>query len=598
MSAAEKAAAAHPSSTATSSSIAMSASASSPAAAGPASSANGGRLKVLVKEKIGDSGVELLREHFDVDLGVDWSDEELAERIGPYHGILIRSATKMTAELIARATSLRAIGRAGVGVDNVDVPAATRRGIIVANAPQSNVVTAAEHTLALLLALARNIPQAYMSLTAGKWERSKFSGVELYEKTLGIVGFGRIGQLVATRAAAFGMRVVAFDPFVSANRYRELGVEKAESSEEVYAQADFLTIHLPKTDETKNWLDAAAFAQMRDGVRILNVARGGLIDEDALKDALDSGKVGGAALDVFPTEPITEHPLFGYPNVIVTPHLGASTAEATDRAGYQSAEQVVAALTGGVVSTAVNIPATRAEDMEVLGPFLPLATQLGRLAMELAEGSSVERIEAAFLGGIAAERDAQGRELAKRDTRLLTLAVICGALEGRTEEQVNLVNAPSMAEERGIVVEEKTVSEAQDFNELIRVTVIAADRSSAGRRVAVAGTGLGPNRTPHLVEVYGRRLTVELAPNVTVFRYADLPGMIGRVGTIFGAHGVNISSAAVGHTPNGASGSEAGGEDSGLAAMVVTTDTPVPAAVVGEIVASEGFVEGRAVVLG
>jgi D-3-phosphoglycerate dehydrogenase / 2-oxoglutarate reductase len=270
--------------------------------------------------------------------------------------------------------------------------------------------------------------------------------------------------------------------------------------------------------------------------------------------------------------------------------LGASTAEATDRAGYQSAEQVVAALTGGVVSTAVNIPATRAEDMEVLGPFLPLATQLGRLAMELAEGSSVERIEAAFLGAIAAERDAQGRTIAERDTRLLTLAVICGALQGRTEEQVNLVNAPSMAEERGIVVEEKTVSEAQDFNELIRVTVIAADRSSAGRRVAVAGTGLGPNRTPHLVEVYGRRLTVELAPNVTVFRYADLPGMIGRVGTIFGAHGVNISSAAVGHTPDGAGSSEAGGEDAGLAAMVVTTDAPVPVEVVQEIVASEGFV--------
>jgi D-3-phosphoglycerate dehydrogenase len=243
------------------------------------------RLKVLVKEKIGDSGVELLREHFDVDLGVDWSDEELAQRIGSYQGILIRSATKMTAELIERATSLRAIGRAGVGVDNVDVEAATRRGIIVANAPQSNVVTAAEHTMALLLALARNIPQAYVSLTSGKWERSKFSGVELYEKTLGIVGFGRIGQLVAARARGFGMRVLAFDPFVSAERYRELGVEKAQNSEEIYAQADFITIHLPKTEETRNWLNAEAFAQMRKGVRILNVARGGLIDEAALKDA-------------------------------------------------------------------------------------------------------------------------------------------------------------------------------------------------------------------------------------------------------------------------------------------------------------------------
>jgi D-3-phosphoglycerate dehydrogenase len=521
--------------------------------------------------------VALLRGRFEVDVGVDWTEEELSERIGAYHGILIRSATKMTAELIARAASLRVIGRAGVGVDNVDVDAATKRGIIVANAPQSNVVTAAEHTMALLLALARNVPQAHMSLTSGKWERSKFSGVELYEKTLGIVGFGRIGQLVAHRAKGFGMRVLAFDPFVSAERYRELGVEKAARSEDLYAQADFITVHLPKTPETEGWLDREAFACMRDGVRILNVARGGLVDDAALQEALDSGKVGGAALDVFPSEPITDYPLFqGYPNVIVTPHLGASTAEATDRAGYQSAEQVVAALTGGVVSTAVNIPSIAAEDMEVLGPFLPLATQLGRLAMALAEGSSVERIEAAFMGRIA-----------DFDTRLLTLAVIGGALQGRTEEQVNLVNAPTMAEERGIVVEEKSVSEAQDFHELIRVTVV-----SGSSRVAVAGTGIGPGRVPHLVEVQGRRLTIELERFVTVFRYADLPGMIGRVGTVFGKHGINIRSAAIGHASDGpADGAQP------LAAMVVTTDVLVPAEVVRELVASEGFVNGWAVVL-
>jgi D-3-phosphoglycerate dehydrogenase / 2-oxoglutarate reductase len=550
---------------------------------------DGERLRVLVKEKIGDSGVNLLREHFDVDLGVDWTDEEFTERIGSYEGIVIRSATKMTAELIAQATNLRAIGRAGVGVDNVDVEAATKRGIVVANAPQSNVVTAAEHTMALLLALARNIPQAHMSLTSGKWERSKFSGVELYEKTLGIVGFGRIGQLVAQRARGFGMRVLAFDPFVSAERYRELGVEKAADSDDLYAQADFVTVHLPKTPDTEGWLNAEAFAKMRDGVRILNVARGGLIDDGALKDALDSGKVGGAALDVFPAEPMTDYPLFqGYPNVVVTPHLGASTAEATDRAGYQSAEQVVAALTGGVVSTAVNIPAIGADDMEVLGPFLPLATQLGRLAMALAEGSSVERIEAAFMGRIA-----------EFDTRLLTLAVIGGALQGRTEEQVNLVNAPSIAEERGIVVEEKSVSEAEDFNELIRVTVVAG-----GERVAVAGTGIGPTQVPHLVEVQGRRLTIELERFVTVFRYADLPGMIGRVGTIFGAHGINISSAAVGHTPDGEASRERSAADGAdgegaqrSAAMVVTTDVLVPTEVVEEIVASEGFLDGWAVVL-
>ncbi len=542
-----------------------------------AAAQNGGRPRVLVKEKIGDSGVELLQEHFDVDLGIDWDDAELGERIAAYDGIVIRSATKMTAELIDKAERLKVIGRAGVGVDNVDVPAATRRGIVVANAPESNVVTAAEHTMALLLALARNIPRAQASLVEGKWERSKLSGVELYEKTLGVIGFGRIGQLVAQRARGFGMRVLAFDPFVSAERYRELGVDKADSPTDIYAQADFITIHLPKTPETEGFLSDEQFAAMRDGVRVLNVARGGLIDEAALERALDSGKVAGAALDVFPSEPMTENPLFGRPEVVVTPHLGASTAEATDRAGYQSAEQVVAALDGGVVSTAVNIPAIGAEDMEVLGPFLPMATQLGRIAMSLAEGSSVERIEAAFFGGIA-----------EFDTRLLGLAVIVGALQGRTEEQVNLVNAPTMAQQRGIVFEEKAVSEAEDYNELIRVTVVAGDE-----RVAVAGTGIGPHQVPHLVEVQGRRLTIELERYVTVFRYEDLPGMIGRVGTIVGAHGINISSAAVGHTPDSVDGDERR-----YAAMVVTTDAPVGPDVVKEIVASEGFVDGWSVDLG
>ena len=541
-----------------------------------AAAGDGARPRVLVKEKIGDSGVALLREHFDVELGIEWDDQQLAKRIGEFEGIVIRSATKLTAELLERATRMRVVARAGVGVDNVDVEAATRRGIVVANAPESNVVTAAEHTMALLLALARNVPQAYASLVAGRWERSKFSGVELYEKTLGVLGFGRIGQLVAARARAFGMHVVAFDPFVSAERFRELAVEKADSPQELYASADFLTIHLPKTPDTLGFLDADAFAAMRDGVRVVNVARGGLIDDDALQDALDSGKVAGAAIDVFAKEPVTEHPLFSYPNVIVTPHLGASTAEATDRAGYQSAEQVVAALSGGVVSTAVNIPAIGAEDMEALGPFLPLATQLGRLAMTLAAGSSVERIEAAFLGRIA-----------DFDTRLLGLAVIVGALQGHTEELINVVNAPEMAAQRGIVYEEKVVSEAEDFNELIRVTVIAGTE-----RVAVAGTGIGPSRVPHLVEVQGRRLTIELERYVTVFRYQDLPGMIGRVGTIFGAHGINISSAAVGHAPDG------GSEEGRLAAMVVTTDSVVPDAVVQEIVASDGFVNGWSVELG
>ena len=533
--------------------------------------------RVLVKEQIADAGVDLLREAgFDVDLGVDWSDEELAERIGDYEGIVIRSATKLDAELLARADRLKVIGRAGIGVDNVDVDAATKRGIVVANAPQSNIVAAAEHTMALMLALARNIPRAHASLTAGRWERSQLGGAELYEKTLGILGFGRIGQLVAQRAKGFGMHVLAFDPFVSAERFRELGVEQASSSDDLYARADFITLHLPRTDDTRGWLDAEAFARMREGVRVVNCARGELVVDEALKDALDSGKVAGAALDVFSEEPVGEHPLFGYDNVVVTPHLGASTAEAQDRAGVQTAEQVVAALTGGVVSTAVNIPAVAPEDMEVLGPFVPLCEHLGRIGMALAEGSSVDRVEVELLGHIA-----------ERDTRLLSLAVLLGVLAGHTEEEVNLVNAPSLAEERGIDVVETKRTSARDFTDLVRVTVVSGEQG-----VRVVGTNLGRRDRPHLLEVWGQRFNIQLEEHVTLFRYSDVPGMIGRVGTVFGDHGINIVSAAVGRQPDGDEPN-----DGGLAAMAITTDAPVSPAVIQEIVAGGGFVDGRTVTL-
>jgi D-3-phosphoglycerate dehydrogenase len=532
--------------------------------------------RILVAEKIADSGIDMLRERFDVDVADGWSADELAERIGAYDGILIRSATKLTADLIARGEKLKVIGRAGVGVDNVDVDAATKRGIIVANAPQSNVVTAAEHTVALLLALARNVPQAHAALTAGSWERSKWGGIEVYEKTLGLLGFGRIGQLVAARAHGFGMRVIAFDPFVSAARFRELGVEKAESSDDLYAESDFISIHLPKTPETRGWLDAEALAKCRDGVRIVNCARGELVDDEALRAALDSGKVGGAALDVFIQEPITDHPLFSYPNVVVTPHLAASTTEAQDRAGVQTAEQVVAALTGGVVSTAVNIPAVSAEDMEALGPFLPLCRGLGRLGMALAESSSVERIEVEFLGRIA-----------ERDTRLMTLAVLDGLLAGHTEEEVNLVNAPSLAEERGIEVSERKEVSARDFTDLVRLTVVCGDE-----HVRVVGTTLGQLHRPHLLEAWGQRFNLQMDEgHLALFRYQDVPGMVGRVGTAFGEHGVNISAAAVGRQPPGGEG----GARSDVAVMAITTDAPVPAELLERIVASDGFLAARSI---
>jgi D-3-phosphoglycerate dehydrogenase / 2-oxoglutarate reductase len=535
--------------------------------------AGGAPVKVLVKEKIGDSGVQLLRDAgLDVELGTDWADGELERRIGEFDGILIRSATKLDAGLLEHADNLRVVGRAGVGVDNVDVDAATKRGVVVANAPQSNVITAAEHTIALLLALARNVPQAHASLIGGAWERSRFSGVELYEKTLGVIGFGRIGQLVAQRALGFGMRVVAFDAYVAEERFADAGVERAATSDELYAQADFVTIHLPVTAETRDWLDAEAFSKMKDGVRVINVARGGLLVDDDLKAALDSGKVAAAALDVFRDEPVTEHPLFGYPNVVVTPHLGASTAEATDRAGYQAAEQVVAALTGGVVTSAVNVPAIAAEDMEAVGPFLDLCRHLGRIAVALAPGTSVDGLDVEYRGRIA-----------ERDTRLLTVQVLKGALTGHIEEEVNDVNAPAIAEERGIAVSETSTSQARDFTDLVRVSVV-----SGGERARVVGTTLGGHHRPHLLEAWGSRFNLQLEDHLAVFRYRDQPGMIGRVGMSFGEAGINIISAAVGRDP---------AEDDTEATMVVTADAPVPQEVVDRIAESDGFMAGRAVSL-
>ncbi len=524
-------------------------------------------MKVLVKEKIADAGVELLRAEFDVDLGLEMSEEELRERIGAYDAILIRSATKLTAELIDRAGRLKVIGRAGTGVDNVDIPAATRRGIVVANAPESNSVAAAEHTMALMLGLFRNVPQAHASLIAGRWERSKFKGAELYGKTLGIIGFGRIGQLVAKRAQGFEMDVLAFDKFVSAERFRELGVAGMASVEELLERADVLTLHVPKTPDTVGLVGAEAIEAMKDGVRVINCARGELVELDALLAGLESGKVAGAALDVFPSEPFTEHPIFSRTDVVVTPHLGASTAEAQDRAGVVTAEQVAAALNGGVVTNAVNIAAVRPEEMEALAPFVPLCEKLGRLAQGLG-GGSVDRVSAEFRGRIASH-----------DTRLLGIAVLVGILSGNTEEPVNLVNAPQMAEERGIELVETNDSSSEDFTELVTVRL-----HSGGEEVEVSGTGVGPRSVPHLVSVWGEGFYLPIAEHIAVFRYADRPGMIGRVGTVFGEEGVNIVSAAV--------GAEAGGD---RAVMALTTDAPVRQATIERILLLDGFSVGRSV---
>ncbi|MDE3025675.1 MAG: phosphoglycerate dehydrogenase [Acidobacteriota bacterium] len=520
--------------------------------------------KVLVRESIAEAGVDLLRERFDVDVDLESPLEEIVDR---YDAIVVRSATKLTADVIERATNLKVIGRAGVGVDNVDVEAATRRGIVVANAPESTVVSAAEHTIGLLVALARNIPQAHAALKQGRWERKAHGGIELAGKTLGVLGFGRIGQQVARRALGLGMRVVAYDPYVAAERFRELGAERGETMDDVYHAAEFVTLHLPLTDETRRAIDASAFARMRDGVRIVNAARGQLVDEAALVDALRSGKVAGAALDVFSSEPYAG-PLLELDNVVVTPHLAASTDEAQDRAGVIVAEQVAAALEGGLVTNAVNIPVVGAEDLEVLGPYVPLAAKLGRLALDLADGHADEITITAYGG------------LAQYDTRLLTVAALNGAFQGRADRPVNYVNAPLIARERGIEVREERSESARDYTNLLRVEV-----ESGGESTRVAGTTIGSENRPWLVRALGFDIELELAPLLVLFRYDDVPGVIGRVGTLFGDAGVNIANMTVSRSRRG-----------GKALMVLSVDTRPPAELV-ERIRAEGFDDARVIEL-
>jgi D-3-phosphoglycerate dehydrogenase len=454
-----------------------------------------------------------------------------------------------------------------VGVDNVDVEAATRRGIVVANAPESTVTSASEHTIGLLVALARNIPQAHAALKQGRWERSAWGGIELEGKTLGVLGFGRIGQQVARRALGLGMRVLAHDPFVAKDRFRELGVERGESTEDVLAAAQFLTLHLPLTAETRGFLDRAAIAKLPEGARVINAARGELVDEEALAEALRSGKLAAAALDVYSEEPYSG-PLLALDNVVVTPHLAASTEEAQDRAGVIVAEQVAAALEGAVVTNAVNIPAIRAEDLELLGPYIPLAAKLGRLAMELA-GGRAEQITLSYYGALAGY-----------DTRLLTVAALNGAFQGRAEQPVNYVNAPLIAAERGIEVLEESRRASRDFTNLVRVEV-----RSEGEPVRAAGTTIGNEHRHWLVSALGFELEMELAPLMVFFRYDDVPGVIGRVGTLFGEAGVNIANMAVSRTRRG-----------GKALMALSLDTEPPPELV-ETVREQGFDDARVISL-
>ncbi len=510
-------------------------------------------MRVLVTEALSQQGLDLLSKDFQVDVRTDLSSGDLTAEIEPYDALIIRSATQVNAEVLAAAATLKVVARAGIGLDNVDVDEATRRGVMVVNAPQSNIISAAEQTLALLLAEARNIPQAHAALVAGRWERSTWEGVELAGKTLGLVGLGRVGSLVATRAAGFGMRVIAFDPYVSADRAKEMGVEIMPTLEAVLVQSDFVSIHLPRTAETEGLLGEKELRMIKPGARLVNTARGGIVDEPALAKAIEDGHLAGAALDVFAVEPTTDSPLFDLPGVVVTPHLGASTREAQDKAGITVAEMVRLALKGEFVPYAVNVSAG-AEVTEVVRPFVPLAEHLGALAAGLADGG-VRTVVASYLGRIA-----------EHDTRVLTLAVLKGILGRSVNEPVTFVNAPMLARDRGVTVSEMRSTVSQDY-----VSLVAIRAETDEGPVTVQGTIVAKDSI-RVLRIDGFDVEVGPAERMVFFRYVDRPGIIGKVGTIFGEAGINIATMDVGRRAQG-----------GEALMALTIDSEAPQAVLDEV---------------
>ena len=515
--------------------------------------------RILVTEEIADGGLERLRQAgHTVDIQLDLSHEQLLSAVKGAHALIIRSATDVNAEVLEAGTDLVVVGRAGVGLDNVDVDTATRRGVMVCNAPESNIVSAAEQTMALLLSVARNVPQAHAALVQGRWERSKWEGVELLDKTLGIVGLGRIGKLVATRAAAFGMRIVAFDPYISAERARQMNIELM-SLDQLVAESDFLTVHLPKTKETIGIIGRDMFLKAKPELRVINVARGGIVDEEALATAVKEGLIAGAALDVFTKEPMTESPLFSIPQIVVTPHLGASTREAQDKAGDVIADMVQLALAGDFVPFAVNIDASDAN--ETLRPFLPLAERLGQLFASLV-GKAPSSLEISATG-----------EIGGYDTRILTLSALKGFFASITGEQVTYVNAPQLAKDAGCEVRENNspVSTNADY---VNLVTLKCDGHN------IAATLVGPRREARLVLVDDHITDVPPANNMLVVRNDDRPGVIGVVGTLLGNATVNIADMDVGKALK-----------AGTAVMVIVPTAPVAPEVVAALRAAPGILD-------
>ncbi len=509
--------------------------------------------KVLISDPISEKGVQMLREVAQVDIQTGLSHEELVSIIGKYDALMVRSGTQVNAEVIEAGHNLKVVGRAGVGVDNIDVDKATELGILVINTPEGNTISAAEHTMALMLSLARNVPNASFSLKQGLWQRSKFMGVELLKKTLGIVGLGRIGSEVARRARAFNMHIIAYDPYISTERAEKIGVVSA-TLQEIFEQADFITFHAPKTSSKNYMVGAPEFAMMKDGVRIINCARGGLIDEKALYDAIVSGKVAGAALDVFEEEPPQNSPLLELDEVITTPHLGASTEEAQVNVAVQVADQIVHVLKGEPVDMAVNVFVIPQEVLSEVEPFIPLMKTLGSFYMQVFDGR-VEKIEIIYSGDIS-----------EHPVTTLTSALLIGFLRVMLNSTVNFVNAPIIARNRGIQVEETRSKRTSIFHNLVTVNVTTGEGVFTLAGTVFEGSDI------RIVQIGAYRIEVVPSKYMLVNKYIDKPGVIGKVGTILGNNNVNIASMQVGRQ-------EIGGE----AVMVLQVDNMVTDAVLQEL---------------
>ena len=518
------------------------------------------KYRVLVSDPLAEEGIEILKEFADVDVNTGLTEDQLVASIGNYDALLVRSGTEVTARVIDAGERLKFIGRAGAGVDNIDTEAATRRGIIVANAPEGNTLAATEHTMAMMLSLARNIPQATASLKKGEWKRSKFMGVELNDKVLGIMGFGRIGREVAKRAQALEMKIIAYDPFITQERAASLGVEMVPL-DELFRRADVITVHTPLIKETRHVINAKTIATMKDGVRLINCARGGIIDEAALADAITSGKVAGAALDVFESEPPTDSPVIGLEQVIVTPHLGASTVEAQQNVAISVANQCISVLSGGAAKYVVNAPMIPAEQQALVEPYAVLAQKMGSLLIQLTDGR-LESIKVTY-GGEAA---------ALPNTKFITRIILKGMLDPILQAPVNIVNAEFVAKERGIRLSETTTEEAHGFRNIISITA-KTDKMTE----SVSGSVSAPDHA-RIVSIGGYMTDLTPTGHVVISRHTDKPGVIGKAATILGRVNVNIAGMQVGrHKP---------GEE---ALMVLTVDSAVPAEAMDEIKKIDGI---------